>query len=534
MAEQNGRVRFHRRIGVRLAVVLAVMLTAFSYSQRYLADLVVTLFAPYHENCVIIFPNEGEDASPEGKQWEEEWAAQVAAAVKASAQQDDSGGWMLPASGAQVASALLAAQDASFAWLDLDLRILAASESLHWKAGEVWTFGTQSHTDIDIPGDSKHTLHAVYVPISHDGHVVGTFAWLDLTPIPAAYAASHAAGADGSEDDPYVVTVAEYRAQKARRENLIVGMKIAISLVIALLLGGLLSLLVTRPVRRLALVAQMESHDDTGLPGPFHDRGRDEIALLARSMNAMRSRAAELLNDLKDQDAARREWIALVAHDLRTPLTALLACMDRADTKLAGYESGPCKGEMQRLFTVARADADRVKTLSDDLIEIARLDAYDPLDLEDVPPGELVSQGVLELEAMAAQAGLDLQVTIPRDLPVLRADGRRLMRALMNLLRNALQHAKKRVQVSVAVHGDAVRFEVSDDGPGFAGQCGEFELESIEKSRGGDSVGLGLAVACKVAKAHGGHTGGRNLGHSGASAWMTIPVTEEREEGELL
>ena len=61
---------------------------------------------------------------------------------------------------------------------------------------------------------------------------------------------------------------------------------------------------------------------------------RDEIALLARTMNSMRGRVTQLLNDLATRDERRRDWIAQVSHDLRTPLTALIACLDNAELKL--------------------------------------------------------------------------------------------------------------------------------------------------------------------------------------------------------
>ncbi len=529
-----GKVRLHRRIGVRLTIALALVLCVFSYSQFYLAVWAIKHFGePGHKGCVYVIPSEDDEESEDLIRAEEQWAVQMADAVLAGARQDDTGRLLLSAETVRAVSDVMAMGEEAFLWLDTDARVLAASPALSWKAGEEWTFGTKSHHNIDVPEGNMRRAHVVYVPITRDDRAVGTFVLLEARPTPdefKEFLAASSAGEDGAgaKEEPLVMSEAEYDELQKQRERIIVAMKIAISLGIALFLGGLLSLLVTRRVRRLAIDAHAVGRGSTSLPGPFDARGHDEIALLARSMNEMRSRATELLDDLRKQDVVRREWIAQVSHDLRTPLTALLACLSRAESALEGRDVDSVNREMHRLLAVARADAIRVQTLADDLIEIARLEASDPLDLEEVPPGELVQQGVLELEAMAGNEGIALDVSITRALPVLTADGRRLMRALQNLLRNALQHARRRIQVSACTHGDGVRFEVRDDGPGFPGTSGDVVLHELGRNRGrGDSAGLGLTVARRVVEAHGGQIGACNLDTTGASVWMIIPIPKD-------
>ena len=127
---------------------------------------------------------------------------------------------------------------------------------------------------------------------------------------------------------------------------------------------------------------------------------------------------------------------------------------------------------MHELLTVARMDADRVQAMADDLMEIARLEAGDALTLEPVPPGELVRQAVKELGPIAQAKGLKLEASVAPALPILSADGRRLMRAMENLLRNATQYAKQRIEVLATVCGDELRFEVRDDGTGLPEENG--------------------------------------------------------------
>jgi two-component system sensor histidine kinase MtrB len=316
------------------------------------------------------------------------------------------------------------------------------------------------------------------------------------------------------------------------------------SVLVALMLAGLLAFTlahrVTGRLARLSRAAEPIEGDD--LPGPFDQQGHDEIAVLAAKMNALRRQVTERLDDLEQEDVRRREWIAQVSHDLRTPLTAQIACLDRAEAVLTKIEPLALRKEMQEVIDVIKMDADRVHTLADDLLEIARLDAGDALSLEPVPPGELARQAVRELEPLAAQRGIRIEVRVTQRLPVLNADGRRLLRALENLLRNAIQHGRSAVEVSAVRSGKCIRFEVRDDGKGLPNQPdlldylrrlkGDAWLTELSKRRSrADSAGLGLVVAQRVAQAHRGTVGAYNLVAGGAAFWLDIPMEASTDEG---
>ncbi len=312
----------------------------------------------------------------------------------------------------------------------------------------------------------------------------------------------------------------------------------ALSILAAVVIASLSALALSRWVTgRLAHLVQSASQPPASgeLPGPFDDSGSDEISVLAATMNSLRERVAERLDGLALKETQRREWIAQVSHDLRTPLTAQLACLDRADLILQKPDSPLLRKELRELLVVAKMDADRVHTLADDLLEIARLDAGDALRLETVPPGELVRQTVRGLEPLAAQKGIHIEISVTSRLPMLNADGRRLMRALENLLRNAIQHARSRVEVSATLSSTCVRFEVRDDGRGLPKQPdfldylrrlnGEIRLTELARRRSrGDSAGLGLVVAQRVAAAHHGIVGAYNRSMGGAAFWLDVPM----------
>ena len=315
---------------------------------------------------------------------------------------------------------------------------------------------------------------------------------------------------------------------------------LAIDCIVALAFAVAGALLLSRGMfgRLRQFANQVRTTERGELPGPFNDNGHDEIAFLARSMNAMRDQIDDRLRELNLKDIRRREWIAQVSHDIRTPLTAQLACLDRAIALVDGDDSPLRRNQLRELMSIAKLDSDRVHVLADDLLEIARLDAGDQLRLEPVPPGEIVRQAVRSLEPLAAQRGVTLEVEVTSRLPVLQADGRRLMRAIENLIRNAIQHARSSVEVLAMLSENCVRFEVRDDGAGLPKQPGFLEflrkkssdvrLTELAKRRSrADSAGLGLVVTQRVAEAHRGVVDAYNLSRGGAAFWLDIPISEE-------
>jgi signal transduction histidine kinase len=288
----------------------------------------------------------------------------------------------------------------------------------------------------------------------------------------------------------------------------------------------LTSRFVTRRIQQLAAEAQRTQGGVALLERPFTERGHDEISGLARAMNQMRERNLELLAAMESRDRQRREWIAQVSHDLRTPLTALRASLERAERQLQRQESG--SHELRASIEAAKLDGSRVVTLAEDLLEIARLDADPRLVREPVPPGELARSAVTSLRPMAKEGNLEIELAIESGLPIIEADGRRLMRAMENLLANAMQHARSRVLLQVRREGGLLRFEVSDDGPGFPVENGRVDLTSLaSRLSRDDSTGLGLQVALRVAEAHGGRLEADNLPTGGAFIALGLPLPPE-------
>lgn len=305
------------------------------------------------------------------------------------------------------------------------------------------------------------------------------------------------------------------------------GEFIAVSLmhtVIGATLGGVIGLIVSRvSLAQLQRIAQQVSAPfgmDDALPGPFLVDGEDEVAQLASALNAMRARSVDLMESLRTRDAARSEWVAQVSHDLRTPLTALVTCLDLLEQRLEAEGDA----HTRELVAAALHDSERVSLMAEDLLRIARLEVDASLQRESVLPGELAEATRFGLAPLGTERGIELELDLPDHLPKIEVDGRLMLRALENMVSNSMRHAKSRIVLRVAERDAGLRFTVCDDGNGLPVNAEVITFEDLRQARSGaDSTGLGLMVTERVARAHGGEAGCRNA-ELGAEVWIQVPL----------
>ena len=291
-------------------------------------------------------------------------------------------------------------------------------------------------------------------------------------------------------------------------------------------LGWVTSRLAVQRLKEISAEAAQPILPGEPLPGPFPEDGDDEITQLAIALNRMRQRATEVMDDLATRESARNEWVALVSHDLRTPLAALTTSLDLIDRRISQGQTG----DVQFLVRAAQADTERVTHLATDLLEIARLEVDPTLQLEPVDPLELARHAHHTLGPIALKKGVALELVnqLPKGFEYIEADGRLLLRALENLLANSLQHATERVTLHLdllEIHAGIprVRFTVGDDGPGLPETDGRVLFSDLKNHRSrADSSGLGLIVTARVAELHGGMADASNPPGGGASVWFEV------------
>jgi two-component system phosphate regulon sensor histidine kinase PhoR len=213
------------------------------------------------------------------------------------------------------------------------------------------------------------------------------------------------------------------------------------------------------------------------------------------------------ITELRRLERVRRDFVANVSHEFKTPLTAIQGF---AETLLSGALDD--KANRNRFVEIIRDHARRLARLTDDLLKLSRIEAG-RLELEIRPIRvETLVNGCVETARLNAKArGLEIHVDLQENAPAVRGDGAQLGEVLQNLLDNAVQYTPSggQIELKARANGHDVIFTVSDTGIGIP----ESDLERIferfyrvdaARSREAGGTGLGLAIARHIVEAHGG------------------------------
>jgi signal transduction histidine kinase len=274
--------------------------------------------------------------------------------------------------------------------------------------------------------------------------------------------------------------------------------------VVAVRAAQLLSAGVARDVDsvRAALTAVGEGERQVSITSG----GRDEVAELATDVEAM----VELLTAEEQRrataDKARRDLVAAVSHDLRTPLASLRLLAEAVDDRIVeGEERARYLAQMQ---TYIRA----LSSMIDDLFELSRLEAGEiEWSLQQVEVARLIDETVAAMQPEARSRRIDVVAELPPEPAIATADPERLQRVLFNLIHNALRHtpADGSVTVRAETAEGVVEVEVADTGEGIPPAERErifdaFIRGGANAARDGDGAGLGLAISRAIVEGHGG------------------------------
>ncbi len=325
------------------------------------------------------------------------------------------------------------------------------------------------------------------------------------------------------EVEPGLLLAEFYNARSLDRELATLRNRLAVVAAAVVLLGGALGVLAARGVQRRVRTAADAARrfGDGALDTRLPVQGRDELADLAGSFNAMARRLGESIEQLRRKDQQQRRFVADVAHDLRTPLASMVAAAD-------GLHS-PDAADRARSAELLGTQVRRLGALVEDLLEMSTFDAG---------AAELRPEAV-DLEALAADA---VRLSAPgADIPVRRTgdasafgDPRRLHTIVRNLVTNAVRHGEPPVTVTVdGTAPDVVRVAVADSGPGLPAELAPVVFDRFvrgDRARSRtEGSGLGLAIAQENARLHGGRLDVHDDG--GAVFTLTVPRGEPPRVG---
>jgi signal transduction histidine kinase len=371
--------------------------------------------------------------------------------------------------------------------LDADGKVVAASDNVADEAALV---------RFRPPGTAV-VVHAVHgLPIGQQGVF--------------RVAARRVAGPTG----PLVVYAGAALGPSQRSVRVVVaGLSIGLPIMVALVafVAWWLAGRALRPVEAVrAEVADIAGHEDLGRRVP-EPAGADELARLARTMNAM-------LDRLEAAAQRQRKFVADASHELRSPVTS-------ARTQLEVDLAHPLGADWAGTASGVLADLGRVEHLIGDLLAVARSEVSAlPASPEDVDLGALVRE---EVQRARLGSRVDIDTTGVSAL-TLQGDPAGLRRAVSNLLDNACRHARSQVTVSLRDDAGAVELAVADDGAGIAPDDRERVFERFTRldaarNRDQGGTGLGLAIVRATVVAHGGTVRVQDA-HPGALFVVRLPA----------
>lgn len=283
----------------------------------------------------------------------------------------------------------------------------------------------------------------------------------------------------------------------------------------------------SQPLGELSALARRIGHGD--FYGRIEVRGPAEVTALAQDLERMRERLAEI-------ESLKQGFVASISHELRTPLTKIREAL----ALLSDGVTGALSERQARVVQIARTACEREIRMVSTLLDLSRLRAGTPLRVREGVSVDAVVRAAVNEEAEDAESRtIAVDIELHGDVPLAELDGDLLERAIANLVRNAVGVSKAgdRVRVTREILDDGprdhdgswARVSVEDHGPGVPDDLRDtifdaFVTRAVPRSPKSVGIGLGLALAREVARAHGGDLVLGQNGPSGATFHLWVPL----------
>lgn len=280
------------------------------------------------------------------------------------------------------------------------------------------------------------------------------------------------------------------------------GRNILFTLVASMLIGLVVIYVVTRNLRTIIETVKRFSNGDYSARIPV--KSESELSQLSMTFNDM---ADTIVEDMKHREAVenlRKELIANVSHDLRTPLAVVRGYIETLSIKKEQLS----EEDRQNYVAITLDGIDKLEKLVNDLFELSKLEAEQvQLRKEPFSLSELVQDVVFKYQLIAQEKGIDLKLQLPEDHSIVMADIALIERVLQNLIDNALKFTPKggKIEVKIQKESNRVMVYVNDNGPGIPEEEIPFIFDRYHKAQhSGNKAGsgLGLAIVKKILELH--------------------------------
>ncbi len=264
----------------------------------------------------------------------------------------------------------------------------------------------------------------------------------------------------------------------------------------------------------------------------FLTKPHNRLVLGARVRSLLKLKAAtdaleDSLRKQRELEKLRDDLMKMIVHDLKSPLTSVIATMEM----LLDGDFGSLSDPQRKALADSDAKAEDLLALINDLLEVSRLEEAEiSLELQPIAPAALLHEIAHEWKLRFQQESATLFIDVADDAPVFEADKALLKRVFGNLVQNSLTHSATAVTVTLSARkdGDGILFTVEDNGPGIPPEYHEVIFRKFERVKTPNaprtrSSGLGLAF-CKLAvDAHGGRIWVRSQEGVGSSFHISLP-----------
>ncbi len=303
---------------------------------------------------------------------------------------------------------------------------------------------------------------------------------------------------------------------------------LGLSLLLALITGLTAFALLTRRLRLLTTIMSHFGDTKSEARFPLHGQAKDEIDLLGASFNKMADRIDQQVKTLKQTDAKRREMVANVSHDLRTPLTSLHGYLETLLLK----DKDLSPQERREYLEIATSQSARLNQLIGELFELAKLDSSETLlNIEPFSLAELAQDVVQKFKMEAEKRNVEIVAEFGSNLPFAYGDIGLIQRVLDNLIDNALRYTLEggRISISLKNDSDNIVVKVADTGQGIP----EDEISHIfdrfyrlEKPRttSNQNAGLGLSIVKRIIDLHGSNIKADSVPNQGTTFIFSLPT----------